>query len=397
MGNPIEDAKKLQGQSKAAYDAYSDAAKGATENFVNQQNAATAEIKTALDNSIAAQETADKNYSDIVNGWVSAAEARAKDQEKINQQQQARDNNLLMWGGIADAAAALVNLIGTTKGAVNQQRQSPQNAWSQRVDALRREREQKLENYRNQLKSMQETAASKDYAIAANAAKRELDKAVTLASRSDAASQAQYQGDLAAAKAGLEGTQAEINTGLKIASMEQSERDSNRRFSKDAAAKDAEEKLKNKEFLAKWRIKGYDPETGKYRNPQTGAFDLNTPSGADKTSISKALYGIRDRIARKAGLNGFDGYLSLDKKARKKFVKDNPEADKLLQLLRNPNGLTKQDLENMNVSQMFVDASLEAGGITDEEWTIGIDTDTDTDEQQTGTNRFRNKYLTGSE
>lgn len=395
MGNPIEDAKKLQGQSKAAYDAYSDAAKGATENFVNQQNATTAGIKTALDNSIAAQETADKNYSDIVNGWVSAAEARAKDQERINQQQQARDNKLIMWGGIADAAAALVNLIGTTKGAVNQQRQSPQNAWSQRVDALRREREQKLENYRNQLKSMQETAASKDYAIAANAAKRELDKAVTLASRSDAASQAQYQGDLAAAKAGLEGTQAEINTGLKIASMEQSERDSNRRFSKDADAKDAEGKLKYKEFLAKWRIKGYDPETDKYRNPQTGEFDLNAPSGADKTNISKALYGIRDRIARKAGLNGFDGYLSLDKKARKKFVKDNPEADKLLQLLRNPNGLTKQDLENMNVSQMFVDASLEAGGITDEEWTIGIDTDTD--EQQTGTNRFRNKYLTGSE
>lgn len=393
MGNPIEDAKKLQGQTKAAYDAYSDAAKGATENFVNQQNATTAGIKTALDNSIAAQEVADKSYSDIVNGWVSAAETRAKDQEKINQQQQARDKNLLMWGGIADAAAALVNLIGTTKGAVNQQRQSPQNAWSQRVDALRREREQKLENYRNQLKSMQETAASKDYAIATNAAKRELDKAVTLASRSDAASQAQYQGDLAAAKAGLEGTQAEINTGLKIASMEQSERDSNRRFSKDAAAKDAEENLKNKEFLAKWRIKGYDPETDKFRNPQTGEFDLNAPSGADKTNISKALYGIRDRIARKAGLNGFDGYLSLDKRARKKFVKDNPEADKLLQLLRNPNGLTKQDLENMNVSQMFVDASLEAGGITDEEWTIGIDTD----EQQTGTNRFRNKYLTGSE
>lgn len=395
MGNPIEDAKKLQGQSKAAYDAYSDAAKGATENFVNQQNATTEGIKTALDNSIAAQETADKNYSDIVNGWVSAAEARAKDQERINQQQQARDNNLLVWGGIADAAAALVNLIGTTKGAVNQQRQSPQNAWSQRVDALRREREQKLENYRNQLKSMQETAASKDYTIATNAAKRELDKAVTLASRSDAASQAQYQGDLAAAKAGLEGTQAEINTGLKIASMEQSERDSNRRFSKDADAKDAEGKLKYKEFLAKWRIKGYDPETDKFRNPQTGEFDLNAPSGADKTNISKALYGIRDRIARKAGLNGFDGYLSLDKKARKKFVKDNPEADKLLQLLRNPNGLTKQDLENMNVSQMFVDASLEAGGITDEEWTIGIDADTD--EQQTGTNRFRNKYLTGSE
>lgn len=395
MGNPIEDAKKLQGQTKAAYDAYSDAAKGATENFVNQQNATTAGIKTALDNSIAAQEVADKSYSDIVNGWVSAAETRAKDQEKINQQQQARDKNLLMWGGIADAAAALVNLIGTTKGAVNQQRQSPQNAWSQRADALRREREQKLENYRNQLKSMQETAASKDYTIATNAAKRELDKAVTLASRSDAASQAQYQGDMAAAKAGLEGTQAGINTGLKIASMEQSERDSNRRFFKDAAAKDAEEKLKNKEFLAKWRIKGYDPETDKFRNPQTGEFDLNAPSGADKTNISKALYGIRDRIARKAGLNGFDGYLSLDKKARKKFVKDNPEADKLLQLLRNPNGLTKQDLENMNVSQMFVDASLEAGGITDEEWTIGIDADTD--EQQTGANRFRNKYLTGSE
>ena len=177
--------------------------------------------------------------------------------------------------------------------------------------------------------------------------------------------------------------------------MEQSERDSNRRFSKDADAKDAEGKLKYKEFLAKWRIKGYDPETDKYRNPQTGEFDLNAPSGADKTNISKALYGIRDRIARKAGLNGFDGYLSLDKRARKKFVKDNPEADKLLQLLRNPNGLTKQDLENMNVSQMFVDASLEAGGITDEEWTIGIDADTD--EQQTGTNRFRNKYLTGSE
>ena len=49
----------------------------------------------------------------------------------------------------------------------------------------------------------------------------------------------------------------------------------------------------------------------------------------------------------------------------------------------------------MNYRFSTVAFSLEAGGITDEEWTIGIDADTD--EQQTGTNRFRNKYLTGSE
>ena len=95
---------------------------------------------------------AEKDYDQIVSGMVAERDAYVKETAKTEK----ANTDMQFYGGLAEAASALVNLIGTTKGAVSQKWESPQPRWAERADILRRERENKLKNYKDQITALQQ-------------------------------------------------------------------------------------------------------------------------------------------------------------------------------------------------------------------------------------------------
>lgn len=77
---------------------------------------------------------------------------RTATQQKTNKATQ-------LFGGITDAAASLVNIIGTTHGASPMKWESPQQGWAQKVDQITREREEKLDRYKNDLNTLRQKRA----------------------------------------------------------------------------------------------------------------------------------------------------------------------------------------------------------------------------------------------
>lgn len=95
---------------------------------------------------------AEKDYDQIVSGMVAERDAYVKETAKTEK----ANTDMQFYGGLAEAASALVNLIGTTKGAVSQKWESPQPRWAERADVLRKERETKLKNYKDQITALQQ-------------------------------------------------------------------------------------------------------------------------------------------------------------------------------------------------------------------------------------------------
>lgn len=95
---------------------------------------------------------AEKDYDQIVSGMVAERDAYVKETAKTEK----ANTDMQFYGGLAEAASALVNLIGTTKGAVSQKWESPQPRWAERADILRKERETKLKNYKDQIAALQQ-------------------------------------------------------------------------------------------------------------------------------------------------------------------------------------------------------------------------------------------------
>ena len=95
---------------------------------------------------------AEKDYDQIVSGMVAERDAYVQETAKTEK----ANTDKQFYGGLAEAASALVNLIGTTKGAVSQKWESPQPRWAERADILRKERETKLKNYKDQITALQQ-------------------------------------------------------------------------------------------------------------------------------------------------------------------------------------------------------------------------------------------------
>lgn len=94
----------------------------------------------------------EKDYDQIISNMAAERDAYVKETAKTEK----TNTNMQFYGGLAEAAAAITNLIGTTKGAVSQKWESPQPKWAERADALRREREAKIKNYKDQITALQQ-------------------------------------------------------------------------------------------------------------------------------------------------------------------------------------------------------------------------------------------------
>ena len=109
-------------------------------------------VDPALQQALNPLDQAEKDYNQIVSGMVAERDAYAKETAKTEK----TNTNMQFYGGLAEAASALVNLIGTTKGAVSQKWESPQPRWAERADVLRKERETKLKTYKDQIAALQQ-------------------------------------------------------------------------------------------------------------------------------------------------------------------------------------------------------------------------------------------------
>ena len=109
-------------------------------------------VDPALQQALNPLDQAEKDYDQIVSGMVAERDAYVKETAKTEK----ANTDMQFYGGLAEAASALVNLIGTTKGAVSQKWESPQPRWAERADILRKEREYKLKNYKDQITALQQ-------------------------------------------------------------------------------------------------------------------------------------------------------------------------------------------------------------------------------------------------
>ena len=109
-------------------------------------------VDPALQQALNPLDQAEKDYDQIVSGMVAERDAYVKETAKTEK----ANTDMQFYGGLAEAASALVNLIGTTKGAVSQKWESPQPRWAERADILRKERETKLKNYKDQIAALQQ-------------------------------------------------------------------------------------------------------------------------------------------------------------------------------------------------------------------------------------------------
>ena len=109
-------------------------------------------VDPALQQALNPLDQAEKDYDQIVSGMVAERDAYVKETAKTEK----ANTDMQFYGGLAEAASALINLIGTTKGAVSQKWESPQPRWAERADILRKERESKLKNYKDQITALQQ-------------------------------------------------------------------------------------------------------------------------------------------------------------------------------------------------------------------------------------------------
>lgn len=366
--NPRQWIKDLQDELKAAANEHVKAINNASDAYQQGYAKRSAELKESLDSANETAKQAGITYADLVQTWIDAAQDDADDQRKRNEAQDIRDNKVRMWGGIAEAASALVNLIGTTKGAASQKWESPQQKWAERADKLRREREKKLEDYRNQMKTLQQQKAQLMYSLGKDEADRKVRTATIMTGRGDQAALQAYKSAVDVAQVQAGGAQQGINLGMQGINMLLNSE--NAAEGRSIQRESLEQRKKEDEFTQ--RSYGFDPETNKWWNPKTKAYDLDAPSGVRGTSQPKSglggltmddFSGIRDELAVQMGFENYNEYRIASKdnsrQGKKDFIartKDKPELNELLKKLVDPTSLDDEDIMRLRVSKVFNEA-----------------------------------------
>ena len=372
---PQEQIQDFQQQQKEAAEQQEASIKATNDAYQQGFQQRSEQLNTAM---TAANETAKQagvTYVDMVQGWYDAAKAEAEEQRKRNEAQEKRDLNYRMYGGLAEAASALVNLIGTTKGAVSQKWESPQQKWAERSDALRRERDKKLENLRSQMKTLQQQKAQLQYNLGKDDADRQMQAATMAANRGDQAAQQRYQGEMAAAQTKAQGVQQGIALGMQGLNMLLNEKNA----AEGRKIQWANNKRLQEQNEFTQRSYGYDPDSGKWWNPKTKAYDLDAPADirGDKTTPKpKDLDGalreamkmdssVMDELVKnlkdKDGNSYFSNYAdytsSVDdkktKKTREKAVKSKSDVYKLIRKFEDASDLVKFTAADVNLLQQY--------------------------------------------
>lgn len=262
---PEEQMAKALEDLNAAGQEYKDAVAAGGDTYDRDLETMGNDLKSSIEQSETDMAKAGQDYLDIANTWIQAAKNRAETQRKINEEMEQQNKRVRTIGGLAEAASALVNVLGTVHGASNQQWQSPQPQWAERADKYRLERDRKLENYREMKQTLERQRAQIQYGIGTDAAKRKADNARTLADMAAKRAAVKYNSAVDAAKAGVEAATTSANTairGIDVLLGNAARQQSNYNDSRRIAVYE--------------RNQGMDPRTGKFYNPATGQYDLDS-------------------------------------------------------------------------------------------------------------------------
>lgn len=300
--NDANTAKTVEGITSAG-----NARKESLKTTYEQQETALKDANTTMDNAASA-------YRAMVDGWVEAAEKEQEAQRKANEAEAKRINKVMTWGGIAESAAAIANLIGTIHGASNQKWESPQPKWQERADKLRKERDEKLQKLKDQQKALDQQRAQLMFALAGDKYKRDAALANLTGQHGEALGKVDYDTAVAATGAQNQGDR----TGTTLAAQ-----GINTYYGMNN--QDKARTIAQSQYITTWRAKGYDPVTGKYRDPNTGEFTLNAPhsgkgnlttlfgsggNGSLSSEQTAALIGIRDNLAHAVGYENYNDLLA---------------------------------------------------------------------------------------
>ncbi len=376
MGAMDDELKKLseaaEKAAKAEQDAMS-AAEKANNDLLSEYNERTKELQEQAQQSNKATEEAGLSYIDMIGSWENAMRQHSQKLQEEAEAKNKKEQSAMKAGGLAGAASAIINLIGTAKGAHNQQQENFTSNWQSRADAARRERDARLGSYRDQLRTLESQRALLKYNFAKGKAAADANLASLLAQRGDAAAQLKAAGVKEAA------------TGKAKIAAGESARAAQVYNAAATATKDAlQTQIKAREAAArinteysKQLANGYDSRTGKFYNPQTKKYDSDsfvTIPGKEDKSFSdfnaSDWRGFRDTYAKHAGLkNGYKAYLELKGNNKKydDWVSKHPEEAQVLEWLESPLDLEKSDLEKLLIMQSVVDAlsgeKTELGGV----------------------------------
>lgn len=360
---PQEQMAKALEDLNAAGQEFKDAVANSGETYNSDLTTVGNDLKSSLEQSETDMAKAGKDYLDIANTWIQAANTRAETQRKINEEMEQQNKRVRTIGGLAEAASALVNVLGTVHGASNQQWQSPQPQWAERADKYRLERDRKLENYREMKQTLERQRAQIQYGIGTDAAKRKADNARTLADVAAKRAAVKYNSAVDAAKAGVEAATTSANTairGIDVLLGNAARQQSNYNDSRRIAVYE--------------RNQGMDPRTGKFYNPATGKYDLdaphismskNNPGGGDPDEVMRNAFAadtsVLDELVLAFGDDAYNSYADYvaagkDRKsarAKRQLEEEHREIVNLIRKFNDSTGTLKFTVADLNLLEKY--------------------------------------------
>lgn len=372
--------EELQSKIEASNENYLKSVKSAGSTYTSAIESTTNDLNSGYGEISNKIKQAQKTYLDTVDKWITERDKEVEEQQARNVAQAENDRNVQVWGGLAEVASALSNLVGTSVGASNQKWVSPLPAWAERADQARREREAKLENYRNQLQALQQQKSQLKYAFASDTANRATRQLENLASRSDMKSKASYDTSLNLANAQNSANADNTNFSLKAISAE---------TNKISVNNLAEEQRANREFKDK-QLKlyaatyGYNLETGKFYNSKTNKYDLDAPehprggiSYKEKkqdiddtiraTSVGSDVF---NELAQAMGLESYEAYINLPPAQKGKYSQEYPAINGILRKFSDSSGnfkFTEADLGTLKTYAPNFHSRLTSGDYEDKD------------------------------
>lgn len=358
-------AKALEDLNAAGQE-YKDAVEESGKTYSSDLETMGSDLKSSIEQSETDMAKAGKDYLDIAKTWIQAANTRAETQRKINEEMEQQNKRVRTIGGLAEAASALVNVLGTVHGASNQQWQSPQPQWAERADKYRLERDRKLENYREMKQTLERQRAQIQYGIGTDAAKRKAGNARTLADLEAKKAAVKYNSAVDAAKAGVEAATTSANTairGIDVLLGNAARQQSNYNDSRRIAVYE--------------RNQGMDPRTGKFYNPATGKYDLDAPhismvqdnpgnpGGGDPDEVMRTSFAadtsVLDELVKSFGDNAYSSYADYvaagnDKhsaRAKRQLEEGHREIANLIRKFNDGTGTLKFTVADLNLLEEY--------------------------------------------
>ena len=329
-------------------------------------------LTSSINESGTDMETAGNTYVGIADTWIQAAKNRAETQRKINEEMEQQNKRVRTIGGLAEAASALVNVLGTVHGASNQQWQSPQPQWAERADKYRLERDRKLENYREMKQTLERQRAQIQYGIGTDAAKRKADNARTLADLEAKKAAVKYNSAIDAAKAGVEAATTSANTAIRGIDV---------LLGNDARQRSIRNDSRRIEIYE--RNQGMDPRTRKFYNPATGQYDLDAPhismgqdnpgnpGGGEPDEVMRTTFAadtsVLDELVQSFGDDAYSSYADYvaagndrhSARAKRQLEEGHREIANLIRKFNDSTGTLKFTVADLNLLEEYAPAYYE--------------------------------------